>query len=61
MNLSEYMSLQDQLEDLYTDLELAKKDSEADGIQRKIDIIELRVDEILDIDNNRYIEEQEEY
>lgn len=61
MNLSEYMSLQAQLEDLYTDLELAKNDSEADGIQRKIDIIELKVDEILNIDNNRYIEEQEEY
>lgn len=61
MNLSEYMSLQAQLEDLYTDLERAKTDSEADGIQRKIDIIEIRVDEILNIDNDRYIEEEQEY
>lgn len=59
MNLSEYMTLQAQLEDLYTDLERARTDSEADGIQRKIDIIELRVDEILNVDNDRYIEEEE--
>jgi len=59
MNLNDYMALEAQVEALYTDLEQARTTSEADGIQRKIDILEFKIENILNIDNNRYVEEEE--
>ena len=60
MNLNEYIQLQEQVDALYTDLENSTTDSEAAGIQRKIDILELKIEDLLYVNNDRYVE-QEEY
>lgn len=60
MNLNEYLKAEDELDSLYDSLEQSQSESEADGILRRIDILETRVSRYLD-ESPRTKTEEEEY
>lgn len=61
MNLNEYITAEEELERLYTLLENIENDSEADGILRRVDLLERRISEYLEEDKYilKYTEEEE--
>lgn len=61
-NFKEYQAIEEEVDALYSALETARTFSEAEGIQRKIDILENRLSRLLPTNENElYTEEEDEY